>query len=83
VRVPVEVREKEDGPGYLAVCPAIRGCHAEGDSIGQAIDNLRDVARTLVEIMREDGTLPAVLRNGEGGHLEGVLMVGSVEVAGP
>ncbi len=56
MRVPVEVRAQEDGPGYLAVCPVIPGCHAEGESIGQAIDNLTDVACTLLEIMREDGT---------------------------
>ena len=56
MRVPVEVRAREDGPGYPAACPTIQGCHAEGRSIGEAIDDLRDVARTLLEITREDGT---------------------------
>lgn len=83
MRVPIEVRAKENGPGYLAVCPAIQGCHAEGDSIGQAIDNLRDVARALLEIMREDGTLPSSLSQPKGAGSEGMAMVGSVEVPGP
>ena len=83
MRVTVEVRERGDGPGCPAVCPAIQGRHLEADSIREALDNLRGVARTLLEIMREHGDLPAALRSGVGAHLEGVLMVGSVEVPGP
>lgn len=35
--------------GYLALCPAIPGCHAEGASVGAALDHLRDVARVIFE----------------------------------
>jgi len=54
VVVPVEVTQLEDGR-YLAVCEAIQGCHAEGDTVAEALDILEDVARLLIEIGREDG----------------------------
>jgi len=53
-RLPIEVQPLEAGR-YLAVCPAIQGCHAEGDTIADAIENLQDVARQLLELRLEDG----------------------------
>jgi len=52
--IPVEIEALEEG-GYLAVCDAIQGCHAEGDSVAEALENLEDVARVLLELRREDG----------------------------
>ncbi len=48
----VEIEPLEEG-GYLATCPAIPGCHAEGQTVGEALDNLRDVARVIYELSRE------------------------------
>ncbi len=53
--VPVEIEEFDDGSGYLAICPAIQGCHAEGATVPEALDILEDVARTLLEMQVEDG----------------------------
>lgn len=39
--------------GYLAQCPKISGCHAEGKTIGQALDNLRDVTRVIYELCQK------------------------------
>jgi predicted RNase H-like HicB family nuclease len=55
--IPVEVEPLEEG-GYLAVCEPIQGCHAEGETVAEALDNLEDVARTLLELRREDGLPP-------------------------
>jgi predicted RNase H-like HicB family nuclease len=54
VVIPVQVEALEEG-GYLAVCEAIQGCHAEGETVGEALENLEDVARILLELRREDG----------------------------
>jgi len=51
-RLPVEIEPLEEG-GYLASCPAIQGCHAEGATIGAALDNLRDVAQVIYELCQE------------------------------
>lgn len=45
--------ESLEGDGYLADCPTIQGCYAEGKTIGDALDNLRDVARVIYELCQE------------------------------
>ncbi|MHB1954186.1 MAG: type II toxin-antitoxin system HicB family antitoxin [Sulfobacillus sp.] len=57
VNVPLKVviYPQEDGPGFLAVCEELQGCHAEGQTIGEALDNVQDVARTLLALRQEDG----------------------------
>ncbi len=50
----IEIQPLEEG-GYLAVWPPLQGCHAEGQTIAEAIDNLRDVTRVLLELRAEDG----------------------------
>ena len=52
--IPVEIEELEEG-GYLAVCEVIQGCHAEGETVPEALENLEDVARVLLELRIEDG----------------------------
>ena len=55
--IPVEVQPLEEG-GYLAICDAIQGCHAEGETVAEALENLEDVARILLELRKEDGLPP-------------------------
>jgi predicted RNase H-like HicB family nuclease len=57
-RLPIEIELLEEG-GYLASCPAIQGCHAEGRTIGEAIDNLQSVAQVIYALCQEKG-LPFV-----------------------
>jgi predicted RNase H-like HicB family nuclease len=61
-KLPIEIEPLEEG-GYLAVCPLLQGCHAEGETVAEAIENVEDVARQLIELMREDGVpLPGELK---------------------
>ncbi|MBM2812427.1 MAG: hypothetical protein HW416_3186 [Chloroflexi bacterium] len=53
--LPVEIEPLADGTGYLASCEEIQGCLAEGASVAEAIDNLEDVARILLELRVTDG----------------------------
>ncbi len=53
-KVTVQIEELEEG-GYLAVVPEIQGCHAEGETITEAIENVQDVARVILELIREKG----------------------------
>ena len=76
VRLKVIVYPKEDGPGYLAVCPSLQGCHAEGDTVGIALDNLQDVAANLLELLKEDGqALPEPLIKAASHAMDGELAV--------
>jgi predicted RNase H-like HicB family nuclease len=57
VVLPVEIEVLEDGR-FFAVCDAIQGCHAEGDTIAEALENLEGGAKILLELRREDGLPP-------------------------
>jgi len=50
--LPVEIERLEEG-GYLATCPAIQGCHAEGRTVGEALDNLQNVAQVIYQLCQE------------------------------
>jgi predicted RNase H-like HicB family nuclease len=50
------VVEAQPEGGYLAYSEAIRGCHAEGETVADALANLEDVARILLELREEDGS---------------------------
>ena len=54
-KLPIEIEPLEEG-GYLAICPILQGCHAEGETIAEALENVEDVAHNLIKLMREDGT---------------------------
>ena len=56
LKLPVEIEALAEG-GYLALCPDIAGCHAEGQTIGQALDNLQDVARVIYELCQDQGLI--------------------------
>ena len=55
-KLPIEI-ESLDDDRFLAKCLFIQvqGCHAEGSTIPEAIDNLEDIARQLLELRIEDG----------------------------
>ena len=72
----VVIQRLEDGPGYLAICPDLQGCHAEGATIGAALDAVRAVAATLVALRREDGLpLPPAGPQSGGVFVDGQLTV--------
>lgn len=53
-KLPIEIESLDDGR-FLAKCLLIQGCHAEGSTIPETIDNLEDIARQLLELRIEDG----------------------------
>jgi predicted RNase H-like HicB family nuclease len=53
-RLNIEIEPLEDGR-YLAVATNLRGCHAEGDTIAEAIDYVEDVARVIIEMCLKEG----------------------------
>jgi predicted RNase H-like HicB family nuclease len=42
----------EEG-GYYAECPIIQGCHVEGDTYAEAIENLQDAIQIIIAPYRE------------------------------
>ncbi|OGO52908.1 MAG: hypothetical protein A2148_00440 [Chloroflexi bacterium RBG_16_68_14] len=40
--------------GYSVVCPAIPGCVSQGDSLEEALDNIREAILLCLEVRGED-----------------------------
>ena len=61
----VEIERLEDGRS-LVILPSMQGCHAEGDSVAEALENLEDVAKLHFHLSMENGLpLPPALEEGE------------------
>ncbi len=49
---PVVLEPAEDG-GYVVSCPVIPGCYSQGDSLREALDNIKDAIELCLEVYRE------------------------------
>jgi predicted RNase H-like HicB family nuclease len=45
------VVEKGEDFGYISHCPAIPGCHSQGETIEEAIENVKDAIRGCIEAL--------------------------------
>lgn len=50
---PVIIEKDEDG-FFVADCPDLLGCHTQGRTIEEAIDNIRDVIKLHLKILKEE-----------------------------
>jgi predicted RNase H-like HicB family nuclease len=50
--------EKGEDFGYVAHCPAIPGCHSQGATLEEAIENIKDAIRGCVEALGADLMAP-------------------------
>jgi predicted RNase H-like HicB family nuclease len=46
------ILEKEDDGGYHAFAPALPGCHVQGDTYDEAMDNIREAIRLYIESLK-------------------------------
>lgn len=46
--------EKGEDFGYVAHCPAIPGCHSQGDTIEEVIENIKDAIKVCLEALDKD-----------------------------
>lgn len=51
-----------DEGGYFAICPALQGCHAEGETYLEALENIQDIIKIHLESRAELGTLTSDLK---------------------
>ena len=50
----VIVEQDEDGL-YVAECPALKGCYAQGRTFEEALEHVKDVIGMCIEELREEG----------------------------
>jgi predicted RNase H-like HicB family nuclease len=51
--LPIKIEPQEEG-GYLATCPVWSDCYAQGETIDEAIVEITAVAKSLIEIYKEE-----------------------------
>ena len=49
----VVIEQDEDGT-YIADCPAMKGCYAQGDTFEEAMKNIKDVIKMCLEELKEE-----------------------------
>lgn len=49
---PIILECMEEG-GYYAECPILQGCHVEGETYAEALENLEDAIRVILESYKE------------------------------
>ena len=52
--------EKEEEGGYHAFCPALRGCHTQGDTLDETLANVREAVALYVEELKASGEVVPV-----------------------
>ncbi len=50
----IVIEQDEDGV-YIASCPALQGCHSQGDTIEEAVENIKDSIRLHIEARKSLG----------------------------
>ena len=43
------IMEREDDGGYHAFCPALPGCHSQGDTYDETMENIKDAIKLYIE----------------------------------
>ena len=46
------ILEKEEDGGYHAFCPALPGCHTQGDTYDEAMENIKDAIKLYIESLK-------------------------------
>jgi len=51
----VVLQEAEEG-GYIVSCPALPGCHSQGESMDEALENIKEAIAGCLESLAEERT---------------------------
>ncbi len=49
------ILEREPDGGFHAYCPTLKGCHSQGDSLDEALDNIREAIDVYLESVEAHG----------------------------
>jgi len=45
---------EKDEDGYFVYCPELEGCHSQGDSIEEAMENIKEAIELYLETLSEN-----------------------------
>lgn len=47
--------EPDETGGYVAVCPSLHGCYSQGETIEEALENIREAILLCIEDLEAEG----------------------------
>ena len=50
----VVIEEDEEVGGYIVSCPSLPGCFSQGDTIEEALENIKEAIQACLESLGED-----------------------------
>lgn len=51
------ILEREEDGGYHAFCPMLKGCHSQGDTFEETIENITEAMELYIESLIADNQL--------------------------
>ncbi len=45
---------ERDNDGYFAYCPELEGCHTQGDSLDEVLENIKEAIELYLETISEE-----------------------------
>jgi predicted RNase H-like HicB family nuclease len=52
------VIHEDPAGGFWAEVPALPGCYSQGETVNELLTNIREAARGVLEVLREQGQQP-------------------------
>ena len=49
------ILEREEDGGYHAFCPALKGCHTQGDTVDETLANAREAIAAYLDSLKAHG----------------------------
>ena len=49
------ILDRQPDGGFHAYCPTLKGCHSQGDSLDEALDNIREAIEAYLESLGAHG----------------------------
>jgi predicted RNase H-like HicB family nuclease len=74
----VFIEEDEEG-GYVIECPSLPGCHTQGETIDEAVHNLKELIPLCLEAQR--GKVPGKTPSGRRIKARKILLSGKMVIA--
>lgn len=54
MRFKVVLEEDEEAGGFVVSCPALPGCYSQGDTVKEALGNIKEAIQACLESLAED-----------------------------
>ena len=53
VKFKIVIKEDLEDGGYNVSCPALSGCHSQGETIEEALENIKDAIQGCMEVINQ------------------------------